>query len=157
MWKRSIQSLRSNKDDTGSALERSKEAVKGPLQWIKEDAEDETAAEKHDKNHPEHTDAVVNLQSSGWQKVPEDVAAIKRRDWDQVEDKEQQIEQNDVVKKESHRKELRKILRRDASEMVCERHRSRNRNSSSSDDVLDDDEKDERYSGRYQVAGRASE
>src|SRR5258708_26140773 len=103
-------------------LEAEEKRVKGGLQWIQEDAEDQTSTDEHEDDHPEHADAVVELKRSIGQKVPEDVTAIERRHGDEVEDKEKQIQQDDVIEEESYGKELRQILRRDPGHAMSKRH-----------------------------------
>ena len=84
------------------------------MEWIEEDAEDDAAAEQHDDDHSEDTDAVVDAQGAVGEEVPEDVAAVEGRNGNEVEDEEDEIEQDDVVEEEGDREEGREAFRGNA-------------------------------------------
>jgi hypothetical protein len=135
-------------------LQREEQRVEGRLQWIQEDAEDQTAADEHDEDHPEHADAVVDLKRFVRQKVPQNMASIERRYGDEVEHKEQKVQQNDVVEKQSDGKELGQVLCRDSRHSVGKRHGCHNGDVAARDGVLEDDEQNQRHGSRDQVARR---
>src|SRR4051812_1826634 len=152
MWKRSFQSLRSNKDDTGSALKRRKDAVEGRLQRVKKYTEDQAATDQHDEDHAEHPYPVIYLQSVIRQKVTQDVASIKWRNRNQVEHKEQKIEEDDVVKKERYRKQRRQAINRDTPHMMSDQPCRFNRHPSTRNRMLHHQQKDQRHDRHQQIA-----
>ena len=60
----------------------------------------EPAADEEEKSGGEDSDAVVELGGLERQEVAEDVAAVERRERDEVEDEEQQVDEDDEVEKE---------------------------------------------------------
>jgi hypothetical protein len=138
-------------------LQREEQRVEGSLQWIQKDAEDQAAANEHNEDHSEHANAVVDPKRVVGQKMPQNMTAIERWNGNEVEHKEQEIQKDDVVEKQSNGEKLRKIFRRDPRNTARKKHGGLDSYIAASDGVLEDDEQDKRYGGRDQVARRPSQ
>ena len=138
-------------------LERKEQRIEGVLQGREEDTEDEASAQQHNDEHPEHADAVVHLQDVVGEEVAQNAAAVERRDRDEVEDEEHQIDEDDVVEEEGDGKELRQVLGGDAGVVGGEGHGGDDGDLAVGDGVLEDEQQDQGDGGRDQVAGRAGE
>ena len=91
----------SNVNDTRkSALKSQEDLVEERLQRVQKGSEDEPARQEHENKQHEDAHAVINLNQAVRQEVPQNVASIKRRKGNQIEDEEQKINQDDKVKQE---------------------------------------------------------
>src|SRR5580704_2961450 len=94
-------------------LDAEEDVLEETQQWEEEDAEDDPSPEEEDQEEADRPDAVVDLQRAVGQIVPEDTAAVERWDRDEVEDEQQQVDEDDVVKQQGERKERGQIFGRD--------------------------------------------
>src|SRR5215469_16240724 len=140
-----------------SLLKGRENAVKEGLQWIKEDAEDESSRDDHEYPQGEEAHAVIDLQCVVGQKVTQNAASVQRREGNQVEDEEQKIDQDDEVKQQRNRKQRRQILRRNPRIVHRQSHRRKDSGSSSRDRVLDDEQQDQRHRRQQKIADRAGD
>jgi hypothetical protein len=131
--------------------------VEGREQRTEEDAEDEAAADKEEQKETEHSDLVVELKSFVWQEVAYDVAAVERRDGNEIEDEEQEVDEDDEIKEQGDGKEGGEIFCRNAGNVRGQRHRRRNGEDTAGNEMLDDEQKDEGDGSRDEIAGGAGE
>src|SRR5579871_2325730 len=100
---------------TGNArLDAEEDVLEETQQWIKEDAEDYPSPSEEYEEEANRPDAIVDLERSIGQIVAEDAAAVERWDGDEVEDEQQQVDEDDVVKQQRDGEQRWQIFSRDA-------------------------------------------
>src|SRR5690348_4372437 len=82
---------------------RGQHAVEGIEQRVVKDADHPAAQDEKQQKAPD-ADAAVRLLEPGWKELAQDVAAIERRQRDEVEDEEQQVDEDAVVQQHGDRK-----------------------------------------------------
>jgi len=83
-----------------------------------EERGDKPSADKEEDEESEHAHAVVELGGFVGEEVAEDVAAVERRQRDQVEDEEQQVDEDDEVEEERDGEEGGKAFGGDAGNVL---------------------------------------
>src|SRR5205823_5389034 len=122
-----------------------------------EECSDQPAAEEEEDDEGEHAHAVVDLGGPVREEVAENVAAVERRERNEVEDEEQQVDEDDQVEKERDGKERGEAFGGDAGNVHGDGHGGGDGGVSGGEDVFDENEQDEGDGGREQIAGRAGE
>src|ERR1700730_9869418 len=70
-----------------------------------EERVDEAAAEEEDEEDAVHSDGVVDAERLVWEEVANDVAAVERRDGNEVEEQQDEIDEDAVIEHQRHGKE----------------------------------------------------
>lgn len=149
---RSIQMIRET-----SALKGHKDVVECSLQRVEKEAKDKAAGYQHEDPESEEAHAVIDLQRVVWQKVPENAAAVERREGNKVEDKKQQIDQDDEVEQKSYGKESWQIFSRDSWIVHRQRHRREDSHAAPGNDMLDDEEQYQRDRRQQKITDRTGD
>src|SRR6202021_2922002 len=129
-----------------NVIERGKEG--------RENSKNKSATHKKQDDQPKHPHAVIHLHRSVRKEVAQDVAAVKRGDGYEIENKQQKVDQDDEVEKERYRKQRRQAFGRDARNVLCKRHRRSDRDDSVRDQMLHKQQQNQCNRSRDQVAGR---
>src|SRR5215472_5132648 len=135
-------------------LKRRKNAVEGGLKRIQERPEDKPARHQHKDPQRKHAHAVVNRQRIVRKKVAQNAAPVQRRKRNQVEHKQEQVDQDNEVKQQRNRKQRRQVFGRHARIVHRQRHRRKHRNRPARHHMLDHQQQDQRDRRQQKIARR---
>ena len=103
--------------ESRAELDGEEDVVEDAVDGI-EERRDEAAADEEQDEKGEHAHAVVELGELVGKKVAEDVAAVERRQRDEVEYEKQQVDEDDEVEKERDGEECRKTIGSNAGNVL---------------------------------------
>src|ERR1019366_8735899 len=98
------------------ASESQQKSVKEIYNRVHESAQ-YAAAEEHEDHQSPYADAVIHLQHSMRKEVPDDVAAVERRNRYEVEDPQQDIDHHGCIQQRANGHDGSRIGRHDLSEL----------------------------------------
>ena len=139
-----------------SALYRKQNVIEDVVDRIKQ-RRNKPAADKKENQQRKHPHTVIKLSQLIWQKMAQDVASIERWQRNQVEHKEQQIDEDHKVKKERNRKQRRQSFRRNTRNVLRNRNRSSDRKIARGQQMLENNQQDKSDRRRKQIAGRSGQ